>query len=211
MPLSPEQSPSKLSPGRAGAPASLSACSTISRQQLHASPGSYLLAMPLQCRSSPYSLMILPSSPSGHVLTSCSAVSLAEGPMRMSRGPGRVKLKPRSARSSCSRRGGRQEHMGWASRAHQGCKKLVPCSTPCCKTWKQFALASSPSCCTAAAVDRSKGARTLRAEAMLCLIWLQMAGDCWLPDLGKHPEGMFCQHISKSTMKRGAGSRFGAC
>ena len=72
--------------------------------------------MPLQCRSSPYSLMILPSSPSGHVLTSCSAVSLAEGPMRMSRGPGRVKLKPRSGRSSCSRRLGRQS----ASRLQEG-------------------------------------------------------------------------------------------
>ena len=81
----------------------------------HASPGSYLLAMPLQCRSSPYSLMILPSSPSGHVLTSCSAVSRAEGPMRMSRGPGRVKLNPRSARSSCSRRFGRQS----TSRVHE--------------------------------------------------------------------------------------------
>ena len=60
----------------------------------------YLLAMPFQWRSSPYSLNTLPSSASGHVLRICSALAIASGPMRISRGASLEKLKPLSASST---------------------------------------------------------------------------------------------------------------
>ena len=59
-----------------------------------------LAAMRRQPRSSPYSRKMRPSSASGQPLTMLAASTAAPGAMRMSRGPSRWKLKPRSAEST---------------------------------------------------------------------------------------------------------------